>query len=229
MPDAASNVEFAREVTEHGLRHPSNSGRRSRWVEIAEAVVLAIVAVATAWSSYQAAKWDALSAQDYNLASSTTVRSQAKSAMAGQDRLYDTITFNGWALAKTSGNEKLVKYYERRFRPEYATAFAAWIVLDPFNDPSAPIGPIFMPQYKSANSEEAVKLAQDADAYFQKAVSSRETGDQYVRVTVFLATVLLLTALGQRFEINGPRVTVLVVACILLIISTLWLLTFPRV
>ena len=228
MVESTSNVEFAHKIQEENERRHTATERRAKWVEIAEAVVLAIVAVATAWSGYQAAKWDALSAQNYNLASRTTVLSQAKSALAGQDRLYDIITFNGWALAKTSGNDKLVKYYERRFRPEYATAFAAWLSLDPFNNPSTPAGPIFMPEYSNANGEESAKLAQEADAYFQKAVTTRETGDQYVRVTVFLATVLLLTALSQRFEIIGPRVTVVVVAFILLIISTFWMLTFPR-
>jgi hypothetical protein len=40
--------------------------------------------------------------------------------------------------------------------------------------------------------------------------------------------VLLLTALSQRFEILGPRVVVVAVACVLLIISIYWVLTYPR-
>lgn len=59
-------------------------------------------------------------------------------------------------------------------------------------------------------------------------MSTRETGDPYVRITVFLATVLLLTALSQRFAIFGPRVAVVAIAAILLIMSTYWILTFPR-
>ena len=57
---------------------------------------------------------------------------------------------------------------------------------------------------------------------------TRETGDSYVKVTVFLATALFLTALGQRFEIFGPRVAVVAVAFVLLIISTYWIVTLPR-
>lgn len=228
MLESNSNVEFAQKLKEHGHPRPSATGQRAKWVEIAEAVVLAIVAVATAWSSYQAAKWDALSAQHYNLASRTTVLSQAKETLAGQDRLYDIITFNGWVLAKTSGNDKLAGYYQRRFRPEYATAFAPWLALNPFNNPSAPAGPIFMPEYTNTNGRESAKLAQQAQAYFQEAVNTRETGDRYVRITVFLATVLLLTALSQRFEVIGARVAVVAVAWVLLIISTYWILTFPR-
>jgi hypothetical protein len=54
---------------EQGHHHPSGTDIRERWVQIIEVVVLAMVAIATAWSGYQAAKWDALSAQQYNLAS----------------------------------------------------------------------------------------------------------------------------------------------------------------
>src|SRR5713101_164237 len=107
MHEQTSNVEFAHKIQEHGQHHPSPPDRRAQWVEIVEAVVLAIVAVATAWSGYQAAKWDALSAQDYNLASRTTVASQEKATLAGQDRLYDITSFNGWVAAKVAGNEKL--------------------------------------------------------------------------------------------------------------------------
>jgi len=49
-----------------------------------------------------------------------------------------------------------------------------------------------------------------------------------VRITVFFATVLLLTALSQRFEIFGPRLAVLAFALALLVMSTFWILTFPR-
>ncbi len=227
MSDASSNVDFAQKIHEHS-HHPSPADHRTKWVEIVEAVVLAIVAVATAWSGYQASKWGALSAQYYNLASRTTVLSQEKATLAGQDRLDDITTFNCWVAAMVTGKEKLAAFYQRRFRPEYAAAFAAWWKLDPINNPSAPPGPLFMPEYTDVNKQESAKLAEQAKEYFENGVNMRETGDRYVKVTVFLATVLLLTALSQRFEIFGPRVAVVAVAFTLLALSTYSLLTLPR-
>jgi len=229
MSEATSNVEFAHKIHEQGHHHPSPAGRWAEWIEIVEAVVLAIVAVVTAWSGYQAAKWDALSAQHYSLASRTTVMAQEKATLAGQDRLYDIMTFGAWVDAKVAGKDKLAAFYQRRFRPEYGTAFAAWWKLDPVNDPSAPPGPIFMAEYKNENSQVSGKLAEEAKGYYEKGVSMREIGDSYVRITVFLATVLLLTALSQRFKIFGPRVAIVAVAFALLIVSTYWIFTFPRV
>jgi hypothetical protein len=228
MPEQSSNVEIAHKINEQAHRHGSGNHRQSPWIEIAEATVLALVAVSTAWSGYQATKWDALSNQNYSLAASTNMRAQEKATLAGQDRLYDIVTFNGWIVAESAGNKSLIAEYERRFRPEYTVAFLAWQKLDPKHNTSAPAGPIFMPEYTSANADESRKLAVEAKGYFEKGVNTRETGDHYVKVSVFLATVLLLTALGQRFEILGPRIVLLIVAFVLLIISAFWIVTFPR-
>ena len=228
MSEQSSNVEIAHKINEQAHRHGSENHRQSPWIEIAEASVLAIVAVATAWSGYQATKWDAVSNQNYSLAASTNMRAQEKATLAGQDRLYDIVTFNGWIAAESAGNKNLIAEYERRFRPEYTVAFLAWQKLDPLHNASAPSGPIFMPEYMSANAEGSKKLAAEAQGYFDKGVNTRETGDHYVKVSVFLATVLLLTALGQRFDILVPRIVLLVVAFILLLFSTFWILTLPR-
>lgn len=227
MPEATTNIEFAHKVLEKG-HHGAPSERRAAWVEIVEVTVIAIVALATAWSGYQAARWGALSAKNYALATRTSVRGQVRATLAGQDRLYDIVTFNGWIAAYTAGNKKLAALYERRFRTEYKIAFAAWQKLDPFNNDSAPPGPIFMAEYANANTQMSEKLVDEAREYFEKGVSSRETGDNYVKVTVFLATVLLLTALSQRVKIVGPRIALLAVASILLLISSYWILILPR-
>ena len=226
MPEIVSNVELAQMIGENGL-HSSHS-HRAEWIEILEAVALAIVAVATAWSGFQAAKWDGQSTKQYTLASRVTVLAQEKATLAGQDRLYDIITFNSWTQAKTLGRQKLANFYERRFRPEYASAFAAWQGLDPFNNPSAAPGPIFLREYVNSNLRDSAKLSEEAILAFEKGVSMRETGDDYVRVTVFLATVLLLTAIGQRFKSLGPRFAIVTVAFVLLSASAYYLWTLAR-
>ena len=124
-----------------------------------------------------------------------TVLSQEKNTLAGQDRLYDIVTFNGWVAAKIAGREPLAAFYQRRFRPEYAVAFAAWLRLDPFHNPHAPPGPIFMPQYRNANAESAKRLSALAAHYFTIGATALRTVDDYVRVTVFLAIVGIAAAL----------------------------------
>ena len=74
--------------------------QRHQWIAIAEAIVLAIVAIATAWSGYQAAKWDAFSAEQYSMNANTMILSQERMTASGQYHLYDVLTFNGWMFAK---------------------------------------------------------------------------------------------------------------------------------
>jgi hypothetical protein len=229
LPEVNSNVEYAHLVHEQGHEHAHEPlDRRHEWIAIAEAILLSIVAIATAWSGYQAAKWDAISAKHYAQHADLLMSSQVKAAQAGQDHLYDSTTFNGWMFASNAKNSELMEFYVRRFRPEYRTAFEAWMKLDPIHNPDAPAGPALMPEYKDTHAAESIELAKQAKDYFKEAVESRETGDQYVKVTVLLATVLLLTALSQRFKILGPRIAVVAVALVLLLISTGLILKLPR-
>jgi hypothetical protein len=228
MPEATSNVEFALRIHEQGHSGGGPHSHRAEWLEVFEAVVLAAVAVLTAWSGYQAAKWDAESAEAYALAAATTVRGQEQQTLAGQDHLYDVITFDSWIEAWHSGDKMLAGVFERRFRPEFAVAYAAWLKTDPFQDPKALPGPSFMPEYKSVRLERAHELTGEARAQFERGVATRQIGDEYVRITVVLATVLLLTALAQRFRITGPRVGLLAVSFVMLAFAMYLIYSFPR-
>jgi hypothetical protein len=228
MPETTSNIEFAHRIHEQGHSAGGPQSHRGEWLEILEAVVLAAVAVMTAWSGYQAARWDAKSAAGYARAATTNMLAQEQQTLAGQEHQYDITTFDSWIEAKMRGEHWLAELFERRFRPEYAVAFAAWMKTDPLHSANAPPGPSHMPEYKSALVERSRELSHQAAEYFRTGVETRETGDKYVRITVILATVLLLTALSQRFKIRGPRVGILWVACVMLAFALYWIVTFPR-
>ncbi len=228
MAETGSNIEFAHRIHEQGHHGGGSHPHAHQWIEILEAIVLAAVAVLTAWSGYQAAKWDARSAAAYAMASQTTTQAQEQQTLAGQDHLYDIIALNTWINA-TRGNDKaFAALVERRFRPEYEVAFRAWIKTDPLNNPNAPLGPALMPEYRSAKLEKARALNEESSRQFRQGVDSRETGDRYVRITVLLATVLLLTALAQRFKIHAARVGLLAVASIMLVRAVSLIVSFPR-
>ena len=228
MAETTSNIEFAHRIHESGHHGGGPGGPGQEWLEILEAIVLAAVAVLTAWSGYQAAKWDARSAAAYAQASGVAVQAQEQQTLAGQEHLYDIITFDSWLEARHRGDESLAAAFERRFRPPFAIAYDAWMKTDPLHNPKAAPGPSFMPEYKSARLDRAKELSEEARAHFERGVATRETGDDYVRITVFLATVLLLTALAQRFKIRAARMGLLGVASVLLVVAVFWILKFPR-
>jgi hypothetical protein len=222
MPESA-NVEIAHELHEHG------GGSHGRpWVEIAEAVLLALVAIATAWSGYQSALWDGHEAKLYGEASKLRFEANAHESRAGQEQVYDAGTLNSWLQAKLTGQERAAAAFEKRFRLEYRPAFRAWLRIDPLHNPSAPLGPLFMPQYRNADLTRAAALNAQASATFTHGTEARDNGDHYVRTTVLLATVLFLIALSQRFRAHGVRTAVLALALVLLAVALGLVISYPR-
>ena len=205
------------------------SQARFEMIEIVEALILALVAVATAWSGYQAAEWAGKRSQQYAEATRLRVTAEGLATLAGQERIYDSDTFDSWLAAKLDGKEEAAGFFERRFRDEYRTAFAAWTSTDPFNNAQAPPGPIFMPEYHNAKHEQFLGLNKQAAEIADRGTKSGETGDEYVRITVLLATVLLITAIGQRFRFKTVRLIFMILAFLLLCLPLLRLLLLPRI
>jgi hypothetical protein len=221
----SSNIEIA-----HHLSEPKESAQSLGYeiLEIAEALVLAVVAISTAWSGYQAALWTGHQAELYGQASKLRVQAEGTATYANQERLYNASTVVEWLKAEAHGDKKLADLFERRFLPEFRPAFEAWRKTEPLNNPNAPPGPQLMGEYRSSKTEEAAKLNEQATEAFEQGTRDRQLSDQYVRVTVTLATVLLLMAISQRFKTRSVRLGLLVIAALLLCFPVYHVLTLPR-
>ena len=230
MPEQGGmNIEVAHHLNEakHGKSSHSTSSP-SQVLETIEAVILALVAVTTAWSGYQAARWDSVQSELYGRSSKFRVEGQALQLQANQAKLYDAATVMAWLQSEAHGDRALAGIFERRLLPEIRPAFDAWKKTDPIHNPNAPPGPAAMPEYRDTRAEEAEQKNQEATNLFEQGTEARERADQYVRVTVGLATVLLLTAMSQRFKSQRTRVILTAIA-FLLLCAPLWrLLTLPR-
>jgi hypothetical protein len=129
----SSNIEIVHRLTEHRDAESAKKSWQDLVVEILEAVLLGVVAVATAWSAYHAAKWDGREAELYAQASTLRIEANELDTLGGQQRLLDVSTFNTWIQA----------------RNEFRVAFDAWLKTNPFSNPTAPPGPSFMPEYRN--------------------------------------------------------------------------------
>ena len=190
--------------------------------------MLAIVAIATAWSGYQAELWTGHQAELYGQASKLRVQAEGTTTFANQERLYNASTVVEWLNAEGHGDRKLADPFERRFLPEFRPAFEAWKKTDPLNNPNAPAGPQLMPEYRSSKTEMAARLNDQATEAFDQGTKGREYADQYVRATVTLATVLLMIVISQRFKASRVRVGLLVIAAFLLCFPVYQILSLPR-
>ena len=85
-----------------------------------------------------------------------------------------------------------------------------------------------MAEYSSSKTEAATKLNDQATEAFEQGTRDRQYSDDYVRVTVTLATVLLLMAISQRFKTRRVRVGLLMLAMLILCGPLYRILTLPR-
>jgi hypothetical protein len=201
--------------------------RRDRRISITEAILLSIVALIAAWSGYGAAKWSTESRLD--LAEASTARTEANRASldAAELRNFDSSTFEAWFSAYTVDNEEAMALAERRFRPDYAAAFDAWRATKPETNSDAPPGPSYMPEYKSPGLKQAKALDAKAAAAFDDGAEAGIRSDDYVRITVFLATVLFLIGISTRFPVRGGRYVLVGLGAVLVVYSVVQLFQLP--
>jgi hypothetical protein len=221
MAEGLSAEEVGKEISHHAKAGHDDDAheRRDRRISIVEAVLLSIVALLAGWSGYAAAKWSTESR--VKLAEASTKRSEANRAnlQAMSLRNFDSSTFEAWFAAYTARNKQAIAIAERRFRPQFRVAFDAWRATHPETNPNAPKGPTYMPQYRQPGLRTSAALDHQATEAFADGSEAGETSDDYVRVTVFLASVLFLTGISTQFKLRGVRFALLGVATALLVFS----------
>jgi hypothetical protein len=232
MTEPLSTEEVAHAIShKHAPHEPHDPDEPGRWreelIEILEGVLLAIVAVSTAWSGYQTARWDGKEAHAYQASSTKQSFATQASTRAGQVELYDSTTFSFWLQAHADGDAKTQLTFARRFRPAFQPAFQAWLKTDPFHNPKAPAGPLEMPQYHNALATRADALNHEALVDFEEGTRARHDAEEYLRNTVLLAMVLFLIAVAQRLSVMAVRRSMLVLAGILLVVALYFVFTFP--
>jgi hypothetical protein len=237
MPEGLSPLEAGKKLHEHGKTvareaegadgHGGDASRHSRIVQICEALLLALVTVTAAWAGYSAARWG--TASRVEIAQSSTLRALAtrNDLTALSQRNFDASTFNAWFIAFTLNSPQKEAIAERRFRPQFRVAFNAWLATNPQHNPNAPPGPTYMPQYKLPAQARANALDNAASAKFQAGNQAGLVGDNYVRITVFLAAVLFLVGIGSSFKLNSIRYALVTFGSVLLILSIVLILRQP--
>ncbi len=225
----SSAIEVGKEIGEHadhGREH-GGDGRGARLISVSGAVLLSVVTIVAAWSGYSAAKWGTESS--LKLAKASAIRTKANRAFQESltFRTADGILFNSWFAAYLTHNPNGMRLAEKRFRPEYRVAFDAWLATHPFTNPDAPAGPQEMPQYIPTGEAQSRVLDASADAYYAEGQKAAETGDEYVRVTVILASVLFLVGLSTQFPLLGVRFAMIGVGAGLLMFAGALILTLP--
>lgn len=180
--------------------------------EIAATILLALAALATAWSGYQAALWGGIQSSNYTQASAARVTANERLTAANQFRLADLSVLEAYLAAQAQDLDELAAFYEARFRDEFAVAFVAWEELDPYTNPDAPASPLAMPEYQLAVEAESAELTTAAETKFAEGEQANTNSDNFTLSTVMFAAVLFFAAISDRFDHRPSRIVMLTFA-----------------
>ena len=237
MPEGLDPIETGKKLHEHGEAERErgeeegtqgeSGSRHADIVQICEAVLLALVTITAAWAGYSAAQWGTASRVDIARASTLGNLATRDDLTANTLRNFDASTFNAWFTAFTLDSPQKEAIAVHRFRPQFLVAFNAWMATNPLHNPHAPPGPTYMPQYQLPAQTQATAYDNEATAAFQAGNSAATTGDNYVRITVFLAAVLFLVGIGSSFKLPGVRYALVAFGSVLLIVSIVLIVQQP--
>jgi hypothetical protein len=200
---------------------------RRDWVEIAATVLLAFAAVATAWSSYQATRWNGEQAKTSGSVNKTRVEAARVSDLANAQQQVDVATFMQWVDSYARGETRLVNFYRERFRDEFKPAFNAWIATKPLKTEGAPLTPFAMPQYQLAARTEAARLDESAEELAAQVRRDIQRASNYVLGVVLFAVALFFAGMSTKLTAPGLRKAMLVVGYVIFLGTVVWIATSP--
>jgi len=204
----------------------AGDGRHHR-IELLATILLALAALATAWSTFQSGRWRGEQAAETGKSTAARVESSEAHTRAGQLTQIDVAAFVQWVNAQVAGNRELAGFYRERFRPEFRPAFAAWIATRPFANPHAPTSPFVMPQYRLPQTERAERLAATATTRAAAASKANEHADDYLLAVVLFASALFFAGISTKLRALRQREVLLGIGWLILLGTAIWVATSP--
>jgi hypothetical protein len=213
-------------------------------VELIATTVLALAAIATAWSAFQSAKWSGEQAILFSEASAARTESTRASTTAGQLVQIDVGMFVDWLGALDSDNRSgaidlvagvpyvadpgtLSGVLFERFREEFVPAVEAWLATEPLVNDDAPKSPFDMDEYTLESAVRADALLGEAEEKATAARTANQTSDNYVLTGVLFALVLFFAGVSSKLERARNRSIMMVLAISGLIAGFITVLLLP--
>jgi len=206
------------------------STERSRGEELLDViatVLLALATVATAWSGYQASRWNGEQAKLAGRTNALRIEAARAQGLAQAETIVDVGTFMQWVDAYAHNETTLADFYFKRFRKEFKPAVNAWIATKPLRNPDAPLTPFAMAQYQLKARHDATRLDGAATASSAAVLRNIQRSSNYVLAVVLFAAALFFAGISTRLPTLRLRRALLALGLVVFVGTIGWLATFP--
>lgn len=227
--DEHVNVEDARGEQGNGggvgdAEEPARAGR-SDWWDLAAAVILSLATVASAWSSYQAARWSGETTKANRAANAARVDAAKQSDLASRWLTVDVTTFSLWLEATVKGDGEVADEVAARFRPELRVAFDDWLAR---SHDAVPAGtPFVLATYREPATEQVDVLLDTAEARADDADQANQNGDNFVLTAVLYASVLFFAGIASKLATTRAQHFAVTLSGLMFVVATAVMATLP--
>ena len=197
------------------------------WVDITGAALLALATVATAWSGYQASRWNGEQAKAASRANATRIESARAAGLANAQTQIDVATFIAWVDAYAHDDERLTDFYSKRFRAEFKPAVEAWAATRPLTNRKAPLTPFAMPEYRLAEQTKANLLQKDSEQWAARARAYVQRSTNYVLGVVLFAAALFFAGMSAKLPSRRIRIVLLGLGIAVFVGAVAWIASSP--
>ena len=195
--------------------------------ELVATVLLAFAAVATAWSGYQATRWNGEQTKAASRTNAIRIDAARAQGLSEAQKEVDVATFIQWVDAYVHRETELTTFYARRFRAEFKPAFAAWLATKPLTNERAPLTPFVMPQYVLAAEEEAKRLDAEAEVSAAQVRRNIQRASNYILGVVLFSVALFFAGMSTKLKDTRLREITLALGYLVFLGTLVWIATSP--
>ena len=200
---------------------------RTDWIELAATVLLSLATIAAAWSAYQATRWSGEQAENYSAAAARRTEATQQNGIFSGQVVIDVVAWITYLEHVQAGDERGAAFLKDRFRNEFSPAFEAWLALVPTGQ-IPPGTPFDLPEYQPEARRMASELNAAADELASLARTANQISDNFVLITVIMASVLFFSGVGTKVRSRGVRLFMLCAGLVLFVGGVWFMLSLPQ-
>lgn len=205
-------------------------------LEVIIAILLGVTAILTAWASWISSLHGGNQATNYTQSNNLSAMGNSMYNEASQNLMQDMLLWNtiydysfDAEIAELNGNMEEAELIEEKIETlvsdncteEFATAID-WALSQ-----EEQVSPFDMEGYVDSYYADAEATLAESEALLEQGKTDNANGDAYGLVTVIYSVVLFLLGIIGIFKKIPNRVLIAIIACVCLLIATIYMFTIP--
>lgn len=198
----------------------------NRLSEMIAVLLLGVATIGTAWSGYQASRWNQDQSDIARQGSDLRVEANRQFGLATQTILYDANLVTQYAKAVSDGDTKLQDFMRSTlFRADFLPVLERWqeAVRAGQTPPRLLEDHVYIDEQLGPYQETQAK----AEAKDVEAKQAGQNGDDYVLLTLLFAASLFFAGVTTSFKLPAARLVLLALAAVLIAYCISQIATLP--